>query len=512
MTQQILNINPPGGGTGDTLNVGGGKINSNFTELYRSRSVTVYADDYCVGDGVTDDTANVNAATAAAGTGGIVQFDPNKKYYIASSITVPDNVYLVGNVSPGDLLPTWNFTNVTPQLILGTTATVNIVNSGICGFAVVRKGVSLNPATAQSTIANVAAYTGTGITVGGSGSIIRDCVVVGHTLGIFCTLASRFHIKNVIGDCTSGLLIDNMHDISDIEGVTFTGQVGPASGGQFTNIAITGAANNGSGVIRLAVASTSALLTGNKIWVTGIVGTTEANNTWTINVIDLTHVDLVGSTFTNAYVSGGTLILDVTFRSGIAFEVTNSENPRFVNCFGFGHQTTWHFGVLAGWCNCINCGSDGNNGANDPTTTSILVDSTAYGLSWIGGLTSSHGTALSFSSSSTLQSSIVGVSFNSNGSRTPFSVTNGTLTLSGCTGRTQGAFTIGNSVIKLQIDGCNFSTATVSYGGTTAKANTIISGSNFNGTIFEQRALPTADPHVLGQWWANAGIVTISAG
>lgn len=38
MTQQVININPPGGGTGDTLHDGGAKINANFTELYANPS------------------------------------------------------------------------------------------------------------------------------------------------------------------------------------------------------------------------------------------------------------------------------------------------------------------------------------------------------------------------------------------------------------------------------------------------------------------------------------------
>ncbi|OAF05465.1 hypothetical protein AYJ54_00740 [Bradyrhizobium centrolobii] len=73
-------------------------------------------------------------------------------------------------------------------------------------------------------------------------------------------------------------------------------------------IAITGAANNGVGLIRLAVASTATLTTNQIISINGVVGTTEANGeNWKITVIDATHIDLQGSTFTNAYVSGGTI-------------------------------------------------------------------------------------------------------------------------------------------------------------------------------------------------------------
>ncbi len=73
-------------------------------------------------------------------------------------------------------------------------------------------------------------------------------------------------------------------------------------------IAIAGAANNGSGLIRIAVASTATLTTGRLLSISGIVGTVEANaENWKITVIDGTHLDLVGSMFANAYVSGGTI-------------------------------------------------------------------------------------------------------------------------------------------------------------------------------------------------------------
>lgn len=69
--------------------------------------------------------------------------------------------------------------------------------------------------------------------------------------------------------------------------------------------AVTGAANNGSGLIRLTVASTTGLTTGQTKVVSGVTGTTEANGTWLLTVIDATHVDLQGSAFVTTYISGG---------------------------------------------------------------------------------------------------------------------------------------------------------------------------------------------------------------
>jgi hypothetical protein len=74
-------------------------------------------------------------------------------------------------------------------------------------------------------------------------------------------------------------------------------------------IAVTGAANNGSGLIRLTITNGSVLATGNSVNVQDVGGTTEANATWTITKINDTTIDLQASTFTNAYTSGGIVFL-----------------------------------------------------------------------------------------------------------------------------------------------------------------------------------------------------------
>jgi hypothetical protein len=92
-------------------------------------------------------------------------------------------------------------------------------------------------------------------------------------------------------------------------------------------VTITGAANNGSGAIRLTVSTTVGMSTAAQqtvygVWnVTQIQGTApflaainnkqntanSAFGTWPITIIDGTHVDLVGSTFAGSYTSGGFL-------------------------------------------------------------------------------------------------------------------------------------------------------------------------------------------------------------
>ncbi len=77
----------------------------------------------------------------------------------------------------------------------------------------------------------------------------------------------------------------------------------------FSQITISGAADNGSGLIRLTVNDSTDASTSNTGTVSEVSGTTEANGLWALTVIDATTIDLVGSTFTNTYTNGGVLDL-----------------------------------------------------------------------------------------------------------------------------------------------------------------------------------------------------------
>lgn len=71
---------------------------------------------------------------------------------------------------------------------------------------------------------------------------------------------------------------------------------------------ISGAANNGGGLIRLTVASSASFTTGDTGTVAGVVSTIPVvNGVWKFTVVDATHIDLQGSAFSGAYTSGGTV-------------------------------------------------------------------------------------------------------------------------------------------------------------------------------------------------------------
>lgn len=68
---------------------------------------------------------------------------------------------------------------------------------------------------------------------------------------------------------------------------------------------VTGAADNGSTLIRITVASTSGMVTNQWKTINKVTGCAEANGTWKITVVSATTFDLQGSLFANTYVSGG---------------------------------------------------------------------------------------------------------------------------------------------------------------------------------------------------------------
>jgi hypothetical protein len=102
------------------------------------------------------------------------------------------------------------------------------------------------------------------------------------------------------GTITRALVTPNL--ATGVVTTTIANANGPVSG--VANLAVTGAANNGSGLVRLTVPTTG-LTTGMFVTVTGVGGVPAAVGTWLITVIDGTHIDLVGSAFAGAYVSGG---------------------------------------------------------------------------------------------------------------------------------------------------------------------------------------------------------------
>lgn len=138
-----------------------------------------------------------------------------------------------------------------------------------------------------------------------------------------------------------------------------------------------GTASGTGGVVRLTLSDTSMWVTGDTATVSGVGGTTEANGTWTITVVDSTHVELQGTTWANAWTSGGTfLCLDA---STVTSNTTNIE----AWCRGF--RSTVAFGITP-------VGSDNGGGAVDACYDTVrqaqlnYIDTNASGYVFFGGL------------------------------------------------------------------------------------------------------------------------------
>lgn len=129
---------------------------------------------------------------------------------------------------------------------------------------------------------------------------------------------------------------------------------------------ITGAANNGSGLIRLTFAAGHGIGAAQIVQsiVSGVVGTTEANGTWKASYVDAYNLDLLGSTFANTYSSGGTLITGSIADSG-----DGSDYNVYYRSAGF---QAVYLGVtktsLANWQSAT--GGDANSLAVDPSMVS----------------------------------------------------------------------------------------------------------------------------------------------
>ncbi len=133
---------------------------------------------------------------------------------------------------------------------------------------------------------------------------------------IFCSGSAVWNIESCNQSWSNGYFLYNCNDaVTLINCLSYAGRIGTTNdNGQITMIGctfdrgqatVTGAANNGSGLIRLTVNRSDYWTTGDRVKVKGVGGVPNANGEWTITVIDGTHVDLQGSTFAGTYTSGG---------------------------------------------------------------------------------------------------------------------------------------------------------------------------------------------------------------
>ena len=89
---------------------------------------------------------------------------------------------------------------------------------------------------------------------------------------------------------------------------------------------------NDGGLIEIQTSTPNGLATGKTVTISGVVGTTEANGTWLVTVLDSTHFTLQGSTFVHAYTSGGSVLVGAaTSNNNGVFQITEYLSPTSVS-------------------------------------------------------------------------------------------------------------------------------------------------------------------------------------
>lgn len=115
--------------------------------------------------------------------------------------------------------------------------------------------------------------------------------------------------------------------IADSTRVTLTpSNVGVPTISTGPSYSIYGTANNGQGAIRITTNTSHVFATGDKVCVRAVAGTVEANNGtssiaatyWPVSLVDATHFDLMGSTFTNPLIGSTGVVSPALFQMLVA--------------------------------------------------------------------------------------------------------------------------------------------------------------------------------------------------
>lgn len=143
-------------------------------------------------------------------------------------------------------------------------------------------------------------YPVTGAANNGSGAIRLTVTGHAYATGDTSIVADVGGVPNAAGTWTV-TKIDANH--IDLQGSYFDGVY--TSGGTVTRLLhVTGAANNGSGLIRLTITA-HGYSTGDKVSVASVGGVSAATGQWVVEAVDANHIDLLASTWGGAYTSGG---------------------------------------------------------------------------------------------------------------------------------------------------------------------------------------------------------------
>lgn len=456
-----------------------------------------------VGDGVTDDTAAIQAAidAAAAQGGGTVRIGPRRYRVAAAELEVKDGVFLQGRPGSGGWRKDGNFSTVNHAIILSPAYTIRVRrNAGIEGIAVLREGLT-QPATLRQALDAVAAFAGTAITLGdggsgnsagnGADSLLTRLLILGFNRGIHSDGNARVRVQDVLGDCTNGLYLGRSFDVSRISEVNWHPLVTTSRSWSNTRLLVAGVANNGAGRFRVTTATAHGLANGDLVNLAEVrsSGAPTLYGRWPVTVVDATRIDLDGSTYAAGWTSGGAVYVNANRRLGTGFTVNDCDMATFENCFEYGHDIGFDVQDAVHSCSFFNIGVDGWVDMADPATTGIRISGTALRTKWVGGFLSSKGCSVQVNTTGTEQHEVIGVNV-TGGARRVAEVLGGQLSFIGCdfTGApgtsnvTVSAVHLGSGAANLIVAGCDTTAVTFTADNAAAMQRLQLLGNRLSGS------------------------------
>ena len=432
-------------------------------------------------DGITDAADALNSAAAAlAARGGGTLVLGGRCLIDGADLVVPNSVRIMGAWYPGGQRRPVEYADLAAgTLVINPRRTVRMgTGSQLSNLVLARKGLT-RPDSMRSGIAALAAFAGTAVTIAGSqDASLQDLLILGFDRAIDAKDSQRVRVDSVYGDNNNGLRIDHSHDISRISDTHWWGFLTGNTAWTFTRLEVTGAASNGAGLVRLTTGTAHGLASGDQVnlWVPGVLAPVHG----TVSVVDGTHVDVRGSTFSGRYAGGGFVLMDLSRRPGRAFEVTNSEGTTIRDSFGFGYAGGVRLGDGAGWTQLIGVSVDSYILAADPSTRGITIEGTAYGTSVVGGVLSSAANEIVVDSTGQEGHSFTGMSINP-GNGVMVQVLRGRAVFTGNHGPEAAATISVSDAGHLALVGNMLPGATVIFQSALARSHTVLAGNTLAG-------------------------------
>ena len=281
-------------------------------------------------DGVTDDTAVLQAALNLAASSGRYELSLGPHQYLVSSadLVIPDRVTLrcVGGTMGEYKNPAVNPVNV-DYSILPCYIRLNPAHTIRRGAQTLVDGVNVinstyvAPSSMRQAVALIKSFAGTAFTDIGSDAMLKNSTILGFDTCATNNGQQRDRIEHVYGECTNGFPQSQSNDISrdrDVHGWPFlSAHTSWFSNG---NYSLNGAEATVNGDVRVNFnLGGEPPITGDQVYLTGIQGLPYSfRGAWTITVTDSTHFTLNGVRWPGA----GFLTLDTVAGSNLAYTST----------------------------------------------------------------------------------------------------------------------------------------------------------------------------------------------